>query len=319
VRTLVTGANGFLGRSLVSVLGQRGHHVRALVRPAARIEGLWDGSVEVVRADLRGNAPLSAALEGVEVILHLAATVQGDEADALATSVAGTQRLLDALPTSRVRRLVLASSVTVYDWHAARRALTEATPLTQDFERRRAYTLTKHWQERLVQRAQGIERVILRPGFIWGRDHEWIAGVGEHLGKWTLIPGPMRQLPLTHVENCAEWFADAAEVRGAAGQILNVFDSERISAWRYGREWAARSGADTRLVPIPLVGAMGLAGLSSLANHILFSGRGRVPSVLDWPRFEARFKPLRFSNDRLLTILGPQRLTWKQALTATYG
>ena len=177
----MTGANGFLGRSVVSALRRRGHHVRALVRPAARIEGLWDGSVEVARADLRGNAPLSAALEGMDVVLHLAADVRGDEADALATSVAGTQLLLDAISVAGVRRLVLASSVTVYDWHAARRALTEATPLTRDFERRRAYTLTKHWQERLVQRAQGIECVILRPGFIWGKGNEWIAGVGERL------------------------------------------------------------------------------------------------------------------------------------------
>ena len=87
----------------------------------------------------------------------------------------------------------------------------------------------------------------------------------------------MRQLPLTHVENCAEWFSEAAEAGGAAGEILNVFDSERISAWRYGREWAARSGTDARLVPIPWVGAMGLAGLSSLANGSCSRGVERFP------------------------------------------
>jgi 2-alkyl-3-oxoalkanoate reductase len=319
MRSLVTGANGFLGRSVVAALRRRGHQVRALVRPAARIEGLWDDTVEVARADLRGGPSLAPVLQGIDIVLHLAAAVRGDEADALAASVAGTQRLLAAMTVAGVRRLVLASSVTVYDWHVAHGALTEQTPPTRDFERRRAYTLTKHWQERLVQRTEGIECVILRPGFIWGRGHEWVDGVGQRLGRLALIPGPMRQLPLTHVENCAEWFADAAEVGGAAGQTLNVFDSERVDAWSYGREWAARSGVRARLVPIPWVCAVGLVALCSLANWILFSGRGRFPAVLDWPRFEAAYKPLRFPNDRLLSCLGPQRLTWEEALKQTYG
>jgi len=318
VRTLVTGANGFLGRSLVAVLRRRGHAVRALVRPGARTGGLWDDAVEVARADLRGDSSLTPMLKGIDIVLHLAADVWGDEADALATTVAGTQRLLAAMTEVGTRRLVLASSITVYDWRVARGALTEEIPLTEELEARGAYTLTKHWQERLAQRAQGIECVILRPGFIWGRGREWVDGVGQRLGRFALIPGPTRQLPLTHVENCAEWFADAAENGCAAGLTLNLFDSERISAWRYGREWAARSRTHARLVPIPWVGALSLVALSLLANRILFSGRGKLPSVLDLPRFEARFKPLRFPNHRLLSVLGPQRLRWEDALKQTY-
>ena len=104
----------------------------------------------------------------------------------------------------------------------------------------------------------------------------------------------------------------------AAGEILNVFDSERISAWRYAQEWSKRTSAKARLVPLPWLGASCLVGMASLGNRILFSGKGKLPSVLDAPRFEARFKPLRFPNDRLLRTLGPQRLTWKQALSRTY-
>jgi nucleoside-diphosphate-sugar epimerase len=258
-------------------------------------------------------------LEGVEVVFHLAAAVRGDETEALATTVAGTQRLLAAITQAGTRRLVLASSVAVYDWHVARGALTEETPFTQDLERRGPYTLTKHWQERLVRRTAEIEYVILRPGFIWGRGQEWVDGVGQRIGRLVFIPGPLRQLPLTHVANCAEWFVDAAEVDKAAGQTLNVFDSERISAWRYIREWSTRSGIRARLVPVPWVGSLGLVALASLANRMLFSGHGKLPSVLDWPRFEARFKPLCFPNRRLLSVLGPQRLSWHEALQQTYG
>jgi dihydroflavonol-4-reductase len=105
-------------------LRRRGHDVRVLVRPAAKIEGLWDASVEVLRADLRGTSLLTPMLEGIEVVFHLAAAVRADENEALATTVAGTQRLLDAITGGSIRRLVLASSVAVYDWHVARGALT---------------------------------------------------------------------------------------------------------------------------------------------------------------------------------------------------
>ena len=76
MRVLVTGANGFLGRHVVDALLARGCRVRALVRPAARLEDLgWPAAVEVVRADLRAASHLEAAFESVDVLLHLAAMV----------------------------------------------------------------------------------------------------------------------------------------------------------------------------------------------------------------------------------------------------
>lgn len=321
MNVLVTGANGFLGRFVVAALLEQGHGVRALVRPAARVEGLWPDSVEVARADLRAQAPDGEAFAGVGAVVHLAATVRGDEGDALATSVAGTERLLDALASSDARRLVLASSIAVYDWHAAAGALTEETPLTTDFDRRGAYALTKSWQERVVRRAaerHGLELVVLRPGFIWGPGAEWVDGVGQRLGGVLLVPGPARDLPLTYVENCADAFARA--VTAGTGETLDVFDDERVSAWRYAQEWNRRSGAGTRLVPVPYAGAAALTRLAALANRVLFGGRGKLPSVLDAPRFEARFKPLRFPNARLRAALQPsQPWSFETALARTFG
>ena len=78
MRALVTGANGFLGRHVVAALLARGIEVRAMVRPAARLEALgWPSSVEVFRADLRTSRELERAFEGVDVLLHLAAVVSG--------------------------------------------------------------------------------------------------------------------------------------------------------------------------------------------------------------------------------------------------
>ena len=89
MKALVTGANGFLGRHVVCALLARGIEVRAMVRPAARLEGLdWPSSVEVFRADLRTTRDLPRAFEGVDVLLHLAAVVSGGEDAQFAGTVA---------------------------------------------------------------------------------------------------------------------------------------------------------------------------------------------------------------------------------------
>src|SRR3954469_519266 len=108
MRVLITGANGFLGRHVVSALLARGIDIRAVVRPAAGLEGLgWPSSVEVFRADLRNSRELQRAFEGVDVMLHLAAVMSGGEDAQFAGTVVGTERLLDAMAASDCRRLVL--------------------------------------------------------------------------------------------------------------------------------------------------------------------------------------------------------------------
>ena len=216
MRALVTGANGFLGRHVVGALLARGIEVRAMVRPAARLEALgWPSSVEVFRADLRTSRELGRAFEGVDVLLHLAAVVSGGEDAQFAGTVAGTERLLDAMATSACRRLVLCSSFSVYDYSSTRRTLDEDSPLHQvpDVYTRDGYTISKWWQERVTRRfaeKHGWDLTVLRPGFIWGRDHGYLAALGQQFGRHHLVIGPLTRMPMTHVENCADVFALAA-------------------------------------------------------------------------------------------------------------
>ena len=73
MRVLVTGATGFTGGHLAAHLLARGHDVRALVRDAARAEGLARQGIDLAVGDLRDRASLGAALRGVEVVYHVAA------------------------------------------------------------------------------------------------------------------------------------------------------------------------------------------------------------------------------------------------------
>ena len=95
MKVLVTGANGFLGVHVVSALLARGHQVRALIRPAASSDDLSARGVsDIVRADLRSARELEQVFAGVDVLVHLAAAVTGGEDAQFASTVVGTERLL---------------------------------------------------------------------------------------------------------------------------------------------------------------------------------------------------------------------------------
>jgi UDP-glucose 4-epimerase len=322
---LVTGANGFLGRHVVAALLARGHTVRAMVRPAVALEGLgWPAAVEVVRADLRGS-PLEPLFEGVDVLVHLAAAVSGGEDAQFAASVGGTERLLAAMARSATRRVVFCSSFSVYDWSKIEGTLDEDSPLevAPDLYERDGYAISKIWQERVTREAaskHGWELVVLRPGWIWGRDHGYIYGLGQQIGSVHLVFGPNARLPLTHVENCADLFATCVDASAATGRTYNVVDSDEVRIWKYLGDHLRRSEQAGLRIPIPYALGFLTARLAQATSRRIFHGKGKLPGVLVPCRFEARFKPLRFPSERVQRELGWRPpLSYEVCLERTYG
>jgi nucleoside-diphosphate-sugar epimerase len=307
VRALVTGANGFLGQRVVAALLAEGHTVRALVRPATKVETIgWPASVEVVRGDLRSSRELLPAFDGVDVLVHLAAAVTGGEDAMFASTVSGTERLLTAMAGSSCRRLVLASSFAVYDWSAIRGTLDESSPVAtgRALYARDGYTIAKAWQERVTRKfaaEHGWDLTVLRPGFIWGRDHGYLAACGQQMGRLHVVIGPFSHLPLTHVDNCADLFARAAADPRAAGQTLNVVDGPGERIWSYLGDHLRRSGEGGFRVPFPYTVAFGIV---SAAFATVFKRNEKLPHVLVPCRFESRLKPLRYTNRRAQDVLG---------------
>jgi nucleoside-diphosphate-sugar epimerase len=324
MRALVTGANGFLGRHVVAALLARGVEVRAMVRPAARPEALgWPSSVEVFRADLRTSRDLQDAFKGVDVLVHLAAVMSGGEEAQFAGTVGGTERLLDAMAGSACRRLVLCSTFSVYDYNAARGVLNEDSPLFQApdvYAWGGGYTIAKWWQERVTRRfaeKHGRDLTVLRPGFIWGRDHGYIYALGQEFGSHHLVIGPLTRLPLTHVENCADVFAVAATDPRARGQTLNVVDGPGERVWTYLSDYMRGSGQTGWRVPVPYWLASIVVRLGYAA---VFKRTTKAPSIVIPRKFETRFKPLRYDNRRLRETLGwAPPLDYQQCLVRTYG
>ncbi len=322
MKALVTGANGFLGQHVVKAILGRGHSVRAVVRPATKLESLgWAESIEVFRADLRAARDLDSAFEGIDVLVHLAASVSGGEDAQFASTVVGTERLLEAMARSSCRRLVLASSFAVYDWSATSGTLDERSPVEAgaDLYARDGYTIAKSWQERVTRRVaqkHGFDLTVLRPGFIWGRDHGYLAACGQQIGRLHVVIGPFSHLPLTHVENCADLFALAAVDPRAKGETFNVVDGVGERIWSYLGDYLRGTGERGFRIPVPYSVAYSLV---RLAFATVFRRNLKLPHVLVPCRFESRLKPLRYSNRHARHVLGWQPpLDYEECLSRTY-
>jgi dihydroflavonol-4-reductase len=109
--TLVTGASGFVGWHVARLLVERGHHVRALVRPYSQIPDL---DVERVTGDLRDPASLARAVAGCGLVFHVAADYRlwtKNPADLYHSNVDGTRNMLSAARDAGVDRFVYTSTV----------------------------------------------------------------------------------------------------------------------------------------------------------------------------------------------------------------
>ncbi len=241
MRALVTGANGFIGRFLVEALLRRGCAVRCFTLEGERADWPDDESVEVVTGDICREETLTAAVQGVDYVFHLAGVkTVWDEATYFRINVHGTKNLLHALLESghRIRRFVFASS------QAAAGPSPDGRPITEDEVCRplTAYGRSKRAaEEYLLAHRHRVPITILRPVLVYGpRNLEtelllalirrgWMFDIGRHHQSFNLI----------HVRDVVRAFILAAEHPRAAGEIYFITSRDRYT-WRQIAEQSFR-------------------------------------------------------------------------------
>jgi dTDP-L-rhamnose 4-epimerase len=155
-RILITGGAGFIGSHLARRLLRDGHEVRALdrldpqVHPERKRPDYLEGEVELVIGDVRDPGAVAHALHDIDAVVHLAARVGVGQsmyeiADYCSVNTVGTGVLLEAMLGRDVRRLVVASSMSIYGEGLARTADGEVAPA---LERDRAQLERGEWEPR---------------------------------------------------------------------------------------------------------------------------------------------------------------------------
>jgi 2-alkyl-3-oxoalkanoate reductase len=256
VRSLVTGASGFLGRALVSRLRAGGRSVRVLVRQAPD----WlteDPGIEVVVGDLRDGATVERATDGAMTVFHLGAAMTGTAAEHEASTVTGTQHVIDASIRFGTR-LIYVSSLAVLD-HAGRRStdvIHEGSPIEPFPERRGVYTQAKLAAELLVVDAiqtRRLRSIILRPGQIFGPGAERTPPNATIVvgGRWMAVGPAAQTLPLVYVDDVVDALMLAERRREIEGRIFHVVDPRSITHAEYLRHCRRKLGDELPTIRVP--------------------------------------------------------------------
>ena len=114
MKTLVTGAAGFLGSHVARQLVARGEEVRVLVRASSSNRAISDLSLEYVTGDLRDSASLERAMNGVQRVFHVAADYRlwaKRSQEIYDSNVGGTKNLLAAAKKAGIEQLIYTSTV----------------------------------------------------------------------------------------------------------------------------------------------------------------------------------------------------------------
>jgi nucleoside-diphosphate-sugar epimerase len=288
MRTLVTGASGFIGGVLCAQLIDRGHEVVALVRRP----GSEPAGTRGLLGDLSDGPRLTEALasERPDCVIHLAAEIasQRSERKVRAVNVQGTERLLQAClavsgaDPSSGPRVVFSSTVVTGDAHGA--LLTEEEPLPVQTP----YGRSKQEGERLVLQS-GLPAVVVRPSHVYGPGGWYAEELVPRLrqpGRFAVIGRGENLWDVVHVEDVAAALLLAVE-QAPAGSIYHVVDDEPITFYDFMALTADALGVGApRRIPVALARIVAGANAVDAVVRSARSSNAKIKRELGWqPRF----------------------------------
>ena len=216
MRVFVTGATGFVGPAVANAIADAGHELRVLERKP----GAWSEAgircQAAVQGDVTDSETMRRAVQDIDVVVHLVAIRQGKPKEFERVMVGGTRNLLAAAKVAGVRRFVLMSALGV----------TEQTKDLVPF-------YGAKWTEEQDTKASGLEHVIFRPSFIFGRDGG-ILPTFKKLAKLAPVTGIIgsgeQKIQPIWVDDVGAYFAQAIDRPEAANRTFEVGGPD-VVAW----------------------------------------------------------------------------------------
>jgi nucleoside-diphosphate-sugar epimerase len=224
VTVLVTGGGGFLGKSILRALVERGVATRSLCRgDYDDYPWLREWGVELIRGDLADPQTVLSAVDGCDAVFHVAARVDiwGPYAEFYATNTLGTQNVIDACLARGVSKLIYTSTPSVVHGGDAVDGVDESAPYPDHFEAH--YPATKALAEQAVLAANRpqLATVALRPHLVWGPgDTSMLPRVlAKARAKRVRMIGAPQKIDTLYIDNAVDAHLAALE-RLAPGSAL---------------------------------------------------------------------------------------------------
>jgi uncharacterized protein YbjT (DUF2867 family) len=263
MRVFVTGATGFVGPAVANAIADAGHELRVLERKP----GAWSKAgircQAAVQGDVTDSETIRRAVQDIDVVVHLVAIRQGKPKEFERVMVGGTRNLLAAAKEAGVRRFVLMSALGV----------TEQTKGLVPY-------YGAKWTEEQDTKASGLEHVIFRPSFIFGRDGG-ILPTFKKLTKLAPVTGIIgsgeQKIQPIWIDDVGVYFAQAIDKPEAANQTFEVGGPDVVSWNEFWQRLRAQLGIRRRptmhlptgLMKIPAVVTERLPGSIPLTRDLL--------------------------------------------------
>jgi nucleoside-diphosphate-sugar epimerase len=282
MNAMVTGASGFVGSTLVEALRLRGIGGKCAVRKqSGTVVGQW---TQAVVGDISGDTDWREALDGCDVVVHLAARVHQLHEDPVSAqaqykivNVDGTLNLARQAAECGVRRFVFLSSIKVHGESTTGRApWCEAdAPEPQD-----PYGCSKRDAEvglLQISREHPIEVVIVRAPLVYGRGVKanFAALVQAVEQGWPMpLASVNNSRSLVGLDNLVDFIAVCMQHPAAANQVFLVSDARDVSTPELLKLVAQAARRPLRSFPFPssvLRAMANLLGRSGAADRLLGS------------------------------------------------
>ena len=242
MRILVTVGAGFIGVHLANQLHREGRLVRVLDNLSSGDPALLDSGINLTRGDVRDVPKLWSLLQGVDVVYHLAALVSVPASvlyprEYNDINVGGTVALLEACRDVGVRRVVFASSATVYGDQKVKPVSEELSPHPAV-----PYAVSKLAAERYlftIGRLENFETVALRifnaygPGQPLSPAHAPVIPLFMHQilggGSVVVFGDGAQSRDFVYIDDVVDALVSAGSATGVNQQVINVGSGEETS------------------------------------------------------------------------------------------
>jgi len=272
MKVLVTGATGFLGKYVVKELVAEGYFVRAFGRNKAVGQSLVSDQVEFFKGDLSSKQAVEEACKGVEMVVHAGAlsTVWGPWESFYQANVLGTQHVLEASRTNKIKRLVYVSSPSIYAAPKDQIGIKEEDAPTENHLNN--YIKSKILSENLFPAYPDVPSIILRPRGLFGVGDTSILPrvlkLSQKIGI-PLIKEGKQLMDMTCVENVALAIALALKADRAEGQVYNITNGEPTPFKELIEEALQGLGLPIRYKKLPAFLLGGLASSLEVLYRVL--------------------------------------------------
>ena len=311
---LVLGGTGFIGRYVVKDLTEKGLGVRVVTR------GLGSGNialkglpVELIQGDMASADFMDKALDGIEVVYHLA-KAEGDKwDDYYQQDVLVTQNIAERAIVSGVKRFIYTGTIDSYYSADANEIITMDTPLDPKIASRNHYARSKATCEALLTQLaedEGLPLVIFRPGIVIGKGcppAHWGVGMFQSETRMQFWGNGESKLPLVLVEDVASALVLGLDKPDIEGKTFLLTDQPFLSGKQYVDIVSDEIGTRIRSEPTPILKFFLIDFIKEAAKHLIRHPNRRIASFRDW---DSRSHRAQYDSSKTQEILG-----WKPAGT----